>query len=85
MTTKRAKELRAARLRFVGDPLTPPASLLAKVGSVLAHVEEGTGPDGHHYDLAAIRALLADHEVQHWMQGMRALALLPLSRRRPDR
>ncbi len=59
----------------------PPASLLAKVGSILAHVDEGLSDDGHHFDWAAARALMQNEEVQDWMSGMRKAALLPVRRK----
>lgn len=62
------------------DPLSPPTSLLAKVGSIAAHAEELFSPDGHPADQATIEALLVDPEVQQWLEQMRGLALLPARR-----
>ena len=63
------------------DVFAPPLSLLCKLGSIVVHVEEGAGEDGHAYDWAAIRSLLADREVQGWIEGMRNKALVPVKRR----
>lgn len=62
------------------NPLQPPASLLAKVGSVIAHVEEAASPEGHEFDAIAAKSLLSDPEVAAWMAAMRKLALLPARR-----
>lgn len=59
----------------------PSIGVLAKIGSIVAHVEEGDGIDGHPFDWAAIRSLLSDQEVQQWLNGMRARSLLPLKRK----
>lgn len=59
------------------DPLKPPASLLAKVGSVAAHVEEAMGPHGHPLDRTAVEGLLGDPELQVWLKAMRETGLLP--------
>lgn len=44
------------------EPL--PASLLAKVGSILVHADELLSADGHEFDSAAMRALIADADVK---------------------
>ena len=62
------------------DVFGPRASLLAKLGSIIVHVEEATGADGHAYDLIATRQLIADREVQEWLDGMRKAAMLPVKR-----
>lgn len=62
---------------------TPSYSLIAKVGSILVHVEEATGDDGHEFDWATIRQLLADREVQEWLDGLRRHALVPVQRKQP--
>lgn len=56
------------------------ASLAAKVGSILVHADEAVGPAGHHFDTAAIAALLLDPEVQAWLAELRNLALIPVKR-----
>jgi hypothetical protein len=61
-------------------PFAPVPALLAKLGSIARHVEEGTGAGRHHLDLAACEALLADPEVIEWMAAMDAMALLPVKR-----
>jgi hypothetical protein len=54
--------------------------LLAKLGSVIVHVEECLSPTGHAFDLAAINSLIEDPEVQEFLKEMRLLALLPEKR-----
>ena len=64
------------------DVFAPPLSLLCKLGSIVVHVEEGARARmAHAYDWAAIRSLLADREVQGWIEGMRNKALVPVKRR----
>lgn len=58
----------------------PTLSTLAKVGSILVHVEEGRSEDGHPFDWDAVDALMADDEVQLFLKDLRALALLPSKR-----
>ncbi len=59
------------------DPLKPNPSLLAIVGSVVAHVEEAMGPHGHPLDRLAVEGLLAHPDLQEWLAEMRKLGLLP--------
>jgi len=61
-------------------PLTPSASLLCKLGSIIIHVEECVGPNGHVFDLTATKQLATDPEVVAWLAGMRAMAMLPVKR-----
>lgn len=63
------------------DPVSPNLSLLVKLGSVVAHVEELLSPDGHEYDKTAIRTLLEDSEVREWMATMTKMAFIPVSRK----
>lgn len=57
--------------------LDPDAALLAKLGSIIVHVEEAMGPHGHPLDRVAVEGLLADPYVKAWLVGMRTLGLLP--------
>jgi hypothetical protein len=68
-------------VRAMVDIHAPPIGLLAKIGSILVHVEEGAGEGGHAFDRMAVRSLLADREVQDWLGGMRDASLLPVKRR----
>ena len=61
----------------------PSLSLLAKLGSIIVHAEEGASTDGHQFDWAAVSTLLSDPEVSEWLAGMRANALLPVKRIKP--
>lgn len=60
--------------------LAPSVGLLAKLGSILVHVDEGAGAGGHALDWVAVQSLLADPEVRAWLAGMDAACLLPLKR-----
>lgn len=60
--------------------LTPPISILIKMGSIAVHVEELLSKDGHEFDKVALDSLLSDPEVKEWMAEMSKLALLPLKR-----
>lgn len=62
-------------------PFVLPASLAAKVGSVLVHVEEGTSADGHAFDWEATRSLLGQADVVEWLRALQKLALVPVKRR----
>jgi hypothetical protein len=73
-------ELKMARLP-AADVFKPSIGLLAKLGSIIVHIEEGSGDDGHHLDLTAAKVLLADPEVAQWIEGMRANALVPVKRK----
>lgn len=64
----------------MSDPMKPSPSLLAKIGSIAQHVDEGTGPGGHAFDIAACHALLKDPEVSAWLDEMDRLSLLPKKR-----
>jgi hypothetical protein len=62
------------------NPLQPSASLLCKIGSIVGHIEEAMTVSGHEFDLLALKALLADTEVQRWLGAMGAMAMIPLKR-----
>lgn len=64
------------------DPLHPSGGLLAKLGSLIVHFEEGISDKGHPFDAVAMRQCFADPEVVAWLEGMRKLALLPVKRER---
>lgn len=65
----------------INDITHPAISLLCKLGSIAVHAEEFVSPDGHHFDLTALRGLMADPEVAEWLKGMQAAAFLPVKRR----
>jgi predicted acetyltransferase len=58
----------------------PDAVVLVKLGSIVRHVEELLGPDGHSFDAAVLDDLLADPGVVAWLRKMDSLALLPVRR-----
>jgi len=69
------------KVREMVDVFNPPVGLLCKLGSIIVHAEEGSGEDSHDFDWVALRTLLADREVQQWLDGMRAKALVPVKRK----
>jgi len=60
------------------DHLHPSLSLLAKLGSVLVHVDELLSTKGHNYDRIALTQALVDPEIKQWVKDMGPL--LPLKR-----
>jgi hypothetical protein len=62
------------------NPFQPSASLLSKLGSIAVHAEEMTSPTGHGFDKLALDSVLSDPEVQDWLEAMRKLAMLPVTR-----
>lgn len=56
------------------------ASLAAKVGSLIVHVEEASSTDAHHFDSVAIAALLMDPEIVEWLRELRSCAMVPVKR-----
>ena len=60
------------RLKTTSNPLTPSLSLLAKLGSIVVHVEEARSAYAHKFDWYSTEALLADQEVQEWIKAMGA-------------
>lgn len=53
--------------------------LAIKLASLVVHADEYTSPHAHPFDGDAIRALLADADVQAWLAGFDP-ALLPVKR-----
>ena len=64
----------------MSDVLKPDMALLCKLGSIAVHIDEALGATGHPLDIEALKALLVDHDVREWMDGMDRLALLPKRR-----
>lgn len=60
--------------------LNPTPSLLAKLGSIIQHIDEAGSTTGHAFDVIAVKTLMADPEVQAWLQEMDALAMIPKKR-----
>ena len=61
-------------------PLSPPASILCKLGSIAVHAEELLSPSGHDFDRAALQTLFDDPEVKEWLKQMDMLAMIPRKR-----
>jgi len=55
-------------------------TLAAKVGLLVAHVEEGLSRKGHAFDAIAVKTLIEDADVQEWLKELRSLSLLPVKR-----
>lgn len=62
------------------NALNPSPNLLCKLGSIIVHADELLSPHGHHFDLAALQALIDDPEVAGWIAEMGEMALVPLKR-----
>lgn len=60
--------------------LHPDLTTLMKLGSLARHVEEALGDGRHELDVAAMKGLLADPDLQAWLANGDALALLPVLR-----
>ncbi len=69
-----------SNIREMADVFAPPPGLLCKLGSIIVHFDEAAGDGGHRFDWTAARSLIADREVQEWLAGMDAKALLPKRR-----
>lgn len=54
------------------EPL--PASLLAKLGAIVVHADEATSSEGHHFDVAALRAILSADDVKEFVKDLGPLA-----------
>lgn len=55
------------------------AAQAVKVASIVAHVEEATGPKGHPLDMEALRGLAADPDVAKWLSTFPTV-MLPVKR-----
>ncbi len=67
-------------VREMVDTFSPPLALLVKLGSIVVHIEEATSTNGHEFDWVALRSLLADREVQQWIESMDKKGFLPKKR-----
>ena len=70
----------AKRLAYQTSSIAMSLTLAAKVGSLVAHVEEAVSAKGHPFDVLTFKELLADAEVKEWLTTLRLLGLLPVSR-----
>jgi hypothetical protein len=59
------------------DPMKPPSTLLAKLGSIVHNALLLTGTDHDQYLLGELEKHRHDPEVMQWMAGMDRLNLLP--------
>lgn len=62
-------------------PLSPSASLLCKLGSVLVHADEMLQPHAHAFDKTTLQGLIDDPEIKEWRSAMDAMAMLPKMRK----
>ena len=60
--------------------LTPSPALLAKLGSLVYHLEEFLD-ERHPFDLQAAKTLREDSEVEEWFAEMSSLSMLPVKRK----
>jgi hypothetical protein len=67
--------------KAVSDPLKPAVSVLCRLGSIAVHVDEMLSDDGHAFDCAAIKQILADNDLRQWLSEMDKMALLPKKRK----
>lgn len=58
----------------------PSLALLVKLGSIIVHADELSGPFGHPYDNITMQQLIRDPEVQQFIKDMGAF--LPVKRNR---
>jgi len=79
---KKAKHnsLAGALVQARAGPFSLNYTLAAKVGSLVAHADEGLSRGGHNFDWIALRALIEDEDIQAWLAELRALALVPVKR-----
>jgi hypothetical protein len=61
------------------NPLLPSPALLAKLGSLVYHLEEYLDT-GHEFDREAARSVRESADVEEWFGQMRDLAMLPVKR-----
>lgn len=64
----------------MSDPLQPGPAILAKLASVVVHIDEHNGPNGHKNDMEAINSLLQDAELADWIVAMQELGMAPARR-----
>lgn len=55
-------------------------SLVAKLGSIIVHIEEMLSPKGHKFDVIALKGLMNDFEVQELLKKLKSMALIPEKR-----
>lgn len=65
---------------MTSNVLNPSPALLCKLGSIIVHTDELLSPFGHEFDREALKALMADADVQAWLRGMGEMALVPVKR-----
>jgi hypothetical protein len=58
----------------------PSMALLAKLGSIIVHVEEANSVGGHFFDWIAITSLLNDGEVKDFVSALRKQGFVPRKR-----
>lgn len=77
MTTGNQRALRKDAAREQAKQkaaLTVPVVLAAKLVAIVVHTQELFGPQGHHFDREALKALLADEDVNAWVKALGVLA-----------
>lgn len=64
----------------MANPLNPSPAILAKLASLFVHSEESRSEQGHTMDVLAISSILADPELNLWVESMKARGLVPARR-----
>jgi len=70
----------ARRKTLTIDALDPDVSVLAKLASLVVHLQEAEGEGGHWFDIAAVKTLINDGGIREWVEAMQKLALAPVKR-----
>jgi hypothetical protein len=65
----------------MNNPLQPSPALLSMLGSIVVHADEGLSDDRHHFDMIALRTLMANAEVREWLKQMDEMAMIPKKRK----
>jgi hypothetical protein len=61
-------------------PIQLDLATAAALGSIVVHVEEAIGGDGHPFDIEALKSLCVNPGVQAFLGVLRPLALIPEKR-----
>jgi hypothetical protein len=64
----------------MNEPIIPSLQLLVKLGSLVIHYQEATGPKRHPLDMDAIRSIEGEPDVQEWISEMTKRGFLPVKR-----
>lgn len=65
------------------DAMDPDVSVLAKLASLVVHLQEAEGEGGHWFDIAAVKSLINDGGIKEWTEAMQKIGLAPVKRSTP--